>query len=54
MNNKDHLNYEGLKKIVSIRASINLGLSEIHKSEFLSIKPEPRPLINTTHIPDPN
>jgi hypothetical protein len=27
MNNKAHLNYEGLKKIVSIRTSINLGLS---------------------------
>jgi hypothetical protein len=54
MNNKAHLNYEGLKKIVNIRASINLGLSEVQKSEFLDLKPEPRPLINTTQIPDPN
>ena len=53
MNNKAYLNYEGFRKIVSTRASINLGLSEVHKSEFLNLKPVPRPLINTTQIPDP-
>jgi hypothetical protein len=53
MNNKSHLSYEGLIKIVSIRATINLGLSEVHKSEFFNLKPVPRPIINTTLIPDP-
>lgn len=34
MNNKLHLNVEGLHKIISIRASMNKGLSEEHKTAF--------------------
>lgn len=28
MNNKEHINLEGLKKIVAIKASLNLGFSD--------------------------
>jgi len=34
MNNKAHLTLEGLKQIVNIKASMNLGLSDILKSEY--------------------
>lgn len=53
MNNKEHLTVDGLHKIINIRASINLGLSELQKSEFNNLKPVERPIINTTKIPHP-
>ena len=31
---KEHLTYDGLRKIVAIKASMNLGLSEKLKEEF--------------------
>uniref|UniRef100_UPI0030029C87 LAGLIDADG endonuclease n=1 Tax=Fomes fomentarius TaxID=40442 RepID=UPI0030029C87 len=36
MKNKYHLSNEGLNQIINIKASMNLGLSEFLKSEFLS------------------
>ena len=39
MLNKEHNNLEGLKKIISLRASLNLGLSEKLKEAFPCITP---------------
>lgn len=39
---KEHLNREGILKIVSIKASLNLGLSEQLKTEFPDIIPASR------------
>jgi hypothetical protein len=54
MNTKDHLILEGLKKIINIKASMNLGLSENLKSEFKNFIPVDRPIIITKDIPNPN
>jgi hypothetical protein len=54
MNNKAHLQIEGLHQIINIKASINLGLSDFLISEFNEITPVLRPIINTENIPDPN
>jgi hypothetical protein len=54
MNNKAHLSVEGLLKIINIKASMNLGISDVVKTEILSITPVERPLILTDNIPNPN
>ena len=54
MNEKNHLNYIGLKKIISIKASLNKGLSKAVQTEFKDIIPEERKIIRATNIPDPN
>jgi len=54
INNNMHLTEEGLLQIINIRASINLGLSNLQKSNFPNYKPVARPVINTTKIPDTN
>jgi len=54
VNNKAHLTIEGLKKIINIRASINLGLSDLIKTNFIKINPVERPKIITKKISDPN
>lgn len=51
---KCHFQPDGLYKIVNLKASINLGLSEILKSEFNDFTIYNRPVINTKYIPDPN
>jgi LAGLIDADG endonuclease len=55
MNLKEHLTTEGLRKIVAIKASMNLGLSEElrTKAAFLGIVPIERPLIQNQKILDP-
>ena len=53
INNKVHLTIEGLNKIINIKASMNIGLSQIVKSNFSQIVPVNRPLIKTAKIPDP-
>ena len=45
---------EGLLQIINIRASMNLGLSDLQKSSFLDYKPVLRPNVKYTEIPDPN
>lgn len=42
---KEHLTIEGLRKIVSIKASSNLGLSEQHKIAFPNIIPIEKPKV---------
>jgi hypothetical protein len=54
MTKKEHLSIEGLHKIINIKASMNLGLSEILKSEFNNINPIDRPIINNKNIKNPN
>lgn len=43
--NKEHLTAYGFKEILSIRASMNLGLSDDLKTAFPDITPFPRPLV---------
>ena len=52
INNKMHLNEEGLLQIINLRASINLGLSNLLKSKFKNYKPVARPVINYVNIID--
>ena len=68
MNEKAHLSIEGISKIINIKSLINLGLSEIQKSDFSltlcqrthtekteeKIFSVARPIINTNNISDPN
>nr|YP_010833292.1 LAGLIDADG endonuclease [Agaricus bitorquis]WFG54039.1 LAGLIDADG endonuclease [Agaricus bitorquis] len=41
-------------QIINLRASINLGLSNLQKSKIPNYNPVARPVINTTIIPDLN
>lgn len=58
----EHLNLRGLNKIISIKASINKGLSKDLMESFhppqrcggLDIIPVSRPLVTDQNIPDPN
>ena len=45
MNCKEHLTFEGIQKIVAIKASINRGLLDELKVRFPSIIPFKRPLV---------
>lgn len=51
---KGHLTFEGLSEIINIKASMNLGLSNMLKSEFDGYTPVERPVINHNVILDPN
>jgi hypothetical protein len=51
---KNHLTLEGLYQIINIKASMNLGLSNMLKSEFKNYIPIERPIINTKIIADPH
>lgn len=53
MDNKEHLTMQGLKKIVSIRASLNRGLTPLLKKYFPDIIPCKRPIVETSKIFDP-
>jgi hypothetical protein len=50
VNDKAHLTVEGLEKIVNIKASMNLGLSDALKLEFPGYIPVERPAINYDNI----
>jgi hypothetical protein len=54
--NKEHLTMEGLKRLVAIKGSINLGLSPELKSAFPDITNTEKPLVknHVPKIPDPN
>lgn len=45
MKDKKHLTSEGLLNIISIKASLNLGLSSALKTALPNISPMPKPLI---------
>ena len=53
MKRKEHLTDEGLIKIVAIRASMNLGLSEKLKLAFPDVVPVERPLVELPQTIDP-
>jgi hypothetical protein len=53
MKNKEHLTLDGLKKVLSYKASLNLGLSEELKNMFSNIEAVKRPLIIDKDIPSP-
>lgn len=50
VNNKAHLTVKGLNQIVNIKASMNLGLSDMLKSEFPEYTPVERPVINSDNV----
>ena len=50
----EHLTKEGLYKIITLKASMNLGLTEKLQSEFKNIKPVERPLVVDENIQDPH
>ena len=49
----EHLKSEGLQKIINIRASLNLGLSEVLKAAFPNTIPISKPLVPIAEIPHP-
>lgn len=53
LNNQEHLTSEGLHEIISIRASMNLGLSSTVKNNYPDINPVSRPLIKDMIEPHP-
>jgi hypothetical protein len=53
MNRKEHLTIEGLHKILSIKSSINLGLSEELNLAFPNIVAIERPFVKDQKIFDP-
>jgi hypothetical protein len=52
MEHREHLTKEGLKKILSIKAVLNNGLSDQLKAYFPNIVPVLRPLVKDQTIPD--
>jgi len=54
MNCKEHLTWEGLCKVVAIKASMNWGLSDNLKANLPDIVPIQRPLVQDQQIYDPN
>ena len=54
MLNKEHLTKEGLRKIVAIKASMNLGLSLELKSIFSDVIPVKRPDVDNVQIENPS
>jgi hypothetical protein len=53
INAKEHLTLEGLQKIVSIKASVNWGLTNVLKVAFPNTIPALKPLAVNTEIPHP-
>lgn len=47
-------NIEGFQSILSLKASMNSGLSDTLRINFPTILPEPRPIISSQVIPDPD
>src|ERR1700720_4726911 len=54
MVNKEHLNIDGLHKIIAIKSSMNLGISEIIISNFKKVNSVDRPKILIDNIPEAN
>ena len=48
--NKEHLTQKGLNQMVNIKASMNLGLSDILKSEFSNFIPVNRPYLSDSLV----
>jgi hypothetical protein len=52
--NKEHLTTEGIQSIINIKSSMNLGISDELKLNFIKTVPVQRPTIKTINIPDLN
>jgi hypothetical protein len=52
INNKEHLTLEGLKKLVAVKASLNLGLTDELKKAFPTIVSVLRPIVINQTIKD--
>lgn len=53
MSRKEHLTMDGLQKIINIRSSMNLGLSDKLKAAFPQTSPVLRPEVTFNEITDP-
>lgn len=53
LTNKEHLTKEGLDKLIAIKASLNLGLSNELKTSSPKVVPVNRPVVPNQNIPDP-
>lgn len=53
INRKEHLTLEGLNQIVSIRATMNNGLTGILIKSFPNVTPMARPCLPNRETPDP-
>jgi hypothetical protein len=51
---KEHLTSKGLLDIVSLKASLNLGLSEDLNKAFPNVVPKDRPEVELKAIRDPH
>jgi len=51
---KEHLTIEGIQKLIAIKASMNLGLSDGLKAAFHDTIPVKRPIVEDQQIKDPN
>ena len=51
---KEHLKLKGFKEIVNIRASINLGLTDVLKNTFPEAVPVFRPLVKNEKVTHPD
>jgi hypothetical protein len=51
--NKEHLTTKGLNKLIAIKASLNLGLSDNLKKAFPKVDTVDRPVVPNQNIPDP-
>ena len=54
MLNKQHLTEDGLRKIVALKASINLGLTPSLQDAFPKVTPVEKPLVKNQIIQDPH
>ena len=54
MKSQEHLTPDGLRKIVALKASMNLGLSEKLKMAFPDVVPAERPIVELPQTIDPN
>jgi hypothetical protein len=54
MENKEHLTEDGLKKILSLKSVLNLGLTDTLKTNFPNVKQISRPVVELSNSLDPN
>ena len=54
LNGQARSSIEGFSEILSIKASMNKGLSDKLKINFPTVLPKPRPIVNFQEILDPN
>ena len=53
LSNKENLTLDGIHKLISIRAAINLGLSPDLKAAFPTVESYPKPFVKDQTIKNP-